>query len=208
MRKKKTIQLWLFWGAVVRAALGIVAIPLAPFLYKEHFLILVLLRPTKEVLLAAGFLARIGNVNLLEVLAAAIPLMMLGVWHFYYLGRQFSSEIQNERLPFIGSKLLPSKRIHELEKVLKKKGPKLVFLGRLAVFPSALLGAAAGSGEMKSKQFLVPDALGAIASFVEVVGIGFLFGSAFKQAGPWITAGGVVILAVAAILLGRYIRRV
>lgn len=208
MRKKKTIGLWLLWGAVFRAALGIIAIPLAPFLYREHFLVLVLLRPTKEVLLAAGFFARIGNVNLLEVLVAAIPLMVLGVWHFYYLGRQYSSEIKNERLPFLGAKLLPSKRIHELEKVLDKKGPKLVFLGRLAVFPSALLGAAAGTSEMKSKQFLVPDGIGALAAFVEVVSVGFLFGAAFKQAGPWITAGGILVLAVGAFFLGRYIRRV
>lgn len=208
MRKKKTVRLWLLWGALFRAALGIIAIPLAPFLYREHFLILVLLRPTKEVLLAGGFLARIGNVNLLEVLAAAIPLMVLGVWHFYYLGRQYSSEIRNERLPFLGSKILPSKKIHELEKVLKKKGTKLVFLGRLAIFPSALLGAAAGTSEMKSKQFLLPDAFGAMAAFVEVVGAGFLFGAAFKQAGPWITAGGISVLAVGAFLFGRYIRRV
>jgi membrane protein DedA with SNARE-associated domain len=208
VRKKKTVRLWLLWGAVFRAALGIIAIPLAPFLYRDHFLILVLLRPTKEVLLAGGFLARIGNVNLLEVLVAAIPLMVLGVWHFYYLGRQYSSEIRNERLPFLGSKILPSKRIDELEKVLGKKGPKLVFLGRLAVFPSALLGAAAGSSEMKSKEFLLPDALGAMAAFVEVVGAGFLFGAAFKQAGPWITAGGVSVLALGAFLFGRYIRRI
>ena len=39
----------LLWAAALRVALGIVAIPLAPFLYKRHFLVLVLLRPTKEI---------------------------------------------------------------------------------------------------------------------------------------------------------------
>lgn len=187
--------------------MGIAAIPLAPLLYRDNFLILVLLRPTKEVLLAAGFLARAGNVRLPEIVIAAVPLMVLGVWHFYYLGRQFSTEINNNRLPLIGSKILPSKRIRHLEKVLDRKGSRLVFLGRLAVFPSALLGAAAGSSDMPSKEYLPADGLGATASIVEVVGAGFLLGAAYKEAGIWITVGGIVALAAAAVVFGRYLRR-
>lgn len=207
MRKNSRLKWALLWGAGARIVLGIVAIPLAPLLYRDDFLILVLLRPTKEVLLAAGFLARAGNIRLPEIILAAVPLMVLGVWHFYYLGRQFSTEIRNNRLPMIGSKILPSKRIRDLEKVLDRKGARLVFLGRLAVFPSALLGAAAGSSEMPSREYLPADGVGAAASIIEAVGAGFLLGAAYKQAGIWITVGGIVALGAAAFLLGRYLRR-
>lgn len=207
MRKSSKLKWALLWGAGARIVLSIAAIPLAPFLYRDDFLILVLLRPTKEVLLAAGFLARAGNVRLPEIILAAVPLMVLGVWHFYYLGRQFSAEIRNNRLPMVGSKILPSKRIRDLEKVLDRKGPRLVFLGRLAVFPSALLGAAAGSSEMPSREYLPADGVGAAASIIEAVGAGFLLGAAYKRAGIWITIGGILALAAAAFLLGRYLRR-
>lgn len=207
MRKNSKLKWVLLWGAGIRIVLGIAAIPLAPLLYRDNFLILVLLRPTKEVLLAAGFLARAGNVRLPEIVIAAVPLMVLGVWHFYYLGRQFSTEIKNNRLPLIGSKILPAERIRHLEKVLDRKGSRLVFLGRLAVFPSALLGAAAGSSDMPSKEYLPADGLGAAASIVEVLGAGFLLGAAYKEAGIWITVGGIVALAAAAVVFGRYLRR-
>src|SRR6476469_615834 len=99
----------LLWLALVRAVLGVIAIPLAPFLYKEHFIVLVLLRPTKEVLLAGGFLVKRGDLNLFALLAAAIPLAILGVWHFYYLGRAFATEIQTGKgLPKFAQRLLPT----------------------------------------------------------------------------------------------------
>src|SRR5687767_164652 len=93
--------------AEVRAVLGLVAIPLAPFLYREHFLVLVLLRPTKEVLLAGGFLVRQDKLHVVQLVAAAIPLAFIGVWHFYYLGRAYAREIQTGKgLPRFAERIL------------------------------------------------------------------------------------------------------
>ena len=140
------------WLAGARIALGILAIPLAPVLYKKHFLVLVLMRPTKEVLLAAGFLARRHEINLFEILAAAVPLAILGVWHSFALGRGYAAEIRNGRLPGIGNRILPVGKIRSMQKLLRKKGTKLVFVGRLAAFPSAVVGTAAGSSGMPPKK--------------------------------------------------------
>lgn len=195
------------WAAAVRVALSVIAIPLAPFLYKKHFLVLVLLRPTKEVLLAGGFLVRQQKVPLLLLTAAAIPLVFVGVWHFYYLGRAYSSEMRSKNLPPVARRLLPEEKMSKLRKVLRKKGPRLVILGRLAVFPSTLVGAAAGSSNMKTKEFLPADAIGGLLSLVEVIGAGFLLGIAYKQAGLWITIAGVLALGGMAFLLGWYLKR-
>src|SRR3954467_6897837 len=100
----------LVWLAAGRAVLGIVAIPFAPALYRDHFVLLVLLRPSKEVLLAAGFLIRDGRVQLLPVLLAAIPLAILGVWHFYVLGQAWAKEISDDNMPRLARRLLPPKR--------------------------------------------------------------------------------------------------
>ena len=197
----------LLWLTVVRAVLGIVAIPLAPGLFREHFVILVLLRPTKEVLLAGGFLVRDGRVSLVSLMVAAIPLLILGVWQFFALGRLFGDDIVKDRLPKPLRRLLPAKRVKSLCAVLTRRGAPLVLLGRLAAFPSSAVAAAAGVSNMETRTFLVADGVGGLLSFVEVVGAGYALGEAYEHAGPWLTGVGVVVLAVCAVLMGRWLKR-
>lgn len=199
---------WLLGLAVVRAVLALIAIPLAPLLFEDHFILLVLLRPTKEVLLAGGFLLREGEVNPLALLLAAAPLMILGVWQFFALGRGYAAEIKRGDVPGLGGRVLPGKRIEAMRKLLSKKGTKVVFIGRLAAFPSTLVAAAAGASKMHTRQFLVADGLGGLVSVVEVVGAGMLLGSAYKEAGPWLTGVGVLALFAMLWLVGRYLKRV
>lgn len=188
--------------------LGIVAIPLAPFLYREHFAVLVLLRPTKEVLLAGGFLIRQGGVHPLIVVLAALPLLLGGVWQFFFLGRAFGDELRSGKdLPKLAQRLLPPKRVKQLCGVLDRKGPKVIFLGRLATFPSSLVGTAAGTSKMETPRFLTSDGAGALVSLVEVIGAGFLLGQAYKSAGPWLTVVGVVALLGMLFVLGRSLTR-
>lgn len=191
-------------AAGIRAVLGVVAIPLVPFLYREHFAALVLLRPTKEVLLAAGFQIRRGDANLLLVVLAAIPLAIFGVWLFFFLGQAFSKELQDgEGLPRFAARMLPTEKIKDLCAVLDDKGPKVIFLGRLATFPSSLLAAAAGASGMPAKKFLPADLLGAVVGIAEVLVAGYLLGEAYKKAGPWLTGVGVIALLAMLFVLGR-----
>ncbi|HEX2259414.1 MAG TPA: VTT domain-containing protein [Actinomycetota bacterium] len=205
MNESKRFRGVLLWAAALRVVLGIAAIPLAPFLYKRHFLVLVLLRPTKEVLLAAAFLARRDRVNLAAAVIAALPLMILGVWLFFYLGKGFSSDTLSKHR--IGSWVLPLDKIRKLRTVLEKKGMKVVFIGRLAAFPSTLVAAAAGSSDMPSRRFLPADGLGAVLGVAEVVVAGYILGETYDSSKPWITALGVAGLVALAVLVGRYLRR-
>jgi membrane protein DedA with SNARE-associated domain len=198
----------LLWLAAGRAALGIIAIPLAPALYRDHFVVLVLLRPSKEVLLAAGFLVRDGRVHLLPVLLAATPLAILGVWHFFVLGQAWAKEINDDKgLPRFAQRVLPPKRIKALTKVLDKKGVMVVLLGRLAAFPSTLIAAAAGASRMKPRRFFAADGLGGLLSIAEVLVAGYLFGAAYKTAGKGITAIGIVVFVGLLVAFGRWLSR-
>lgn len=207
MTKKKRMRMILLWLAGIRIVVGLAAIPLAPFLYREHFIVLVLMRPTKEVLLAAGFLVKAGKVDLLAVLAAAVPLMILGVWQFYYLGRAFRDEIRKGELPGIQGRILSAKKVKKITKTLDKKGPKLVFLGRLAAFSSAVVATAAGAGKMTPREFLPPDGAGAVVSAAIAIGAGYFLGQAYEKASPALSVVGVAALVVAAVLLGRYLNK-
>jgi len=188
-------------------AIGLIAIPLAPFLYREYFLVLVLMRPTKEVLLAGGFLWRLDRVDPIPLVIAALPLSVLGVWQFYYLGRQYADKIGSGKLPGLAGRLLRPDRIKTMQRLLKRKGPRLVFMGRLAAFPSTVVATAAGSGDMPSRRFLPLDGAGAALSIAEVVGAGFLLGETFDEAGPWLTAIGVAVLVAVAVIIARFLRR-
>jgi membrane protein DedA with SNARE-associated domain len=206
-RRSRIGRVPLLWLAAARAVLGIVAIPLAPALYRDHFVVLVLLRPSKEVLLAAGFLIRDGRVHLFPVLLASIPLAILGVWHFYVLGQAWAKEINDDELPRFARRVLPSKRIKALTKVLEKKGVPVVLFGRLAVFPSTLIAAAAGASRMEPRRFFLADGLGGLLSVAEVLIAGYLFGAAYKSAGKGITVIGIIVFVGLLIAFGRWLSR-
>lgn len=203
MKPSERYRGWLLGIAIVRIILGIIAIPLAPFLYKEHFLILVLLRPTKEVFLVGGYLARQGDVNLLEIAIAAVPLSILGVWVFYWLGKGYSKEINSDEMPPIADRIITPKRVKKFDKALDRKEGRLIFLGRMAVLSSAMIAAASGATRMPAKEFLPPDALGGAVSLGLCLGAGYLLGEAHDEAGPWITVGAALALVAFAFILGR-----
>jgi membrane protein DedA with SNARE-associated domain len=184
----------LLWLAAIRGALALIAIPLAPFLYEEHFLILVLLRPTKEVLLAGGYLAAKGDVSLMQIAFAAIPLAIVSVWHSFALGRVHHTEIKNGDLPWLANRVLKPDKVRRTQKVLRRRGSWLVFLGRLAAFPSTVIGLAAGASKMRTATFLTVDGIGGVLALSAVLALGYVAQGASSRA-QWIaTIGGVAML--------------
>jgi membrane protein DedA with SNARE-associated domain len=201
------VRIALLGVLLVRAALGVMAIVLAATLYEEHFVALVLLRPTKDVLLAAGFFIRRGEVGWLPVYLAAIPLAAIGVWASYLLGRSFASDLDDGvDLPGIAGRLLPSRRINDLRTVLDRKGSKVVFFGRLAVFPSVLMAAAAGASGMEPREFAVADTAGLLVAITEVLLVGYVLGEAYDRAGAWLSVVGAVVAVGLMAVLGRWLR--
>lgn len=189
--------------ALVRAALAAGAVLLAPWLYREHAAVLVLLRPTKEVFLFAGFQLREDDLSLGVAVLAALPLLLSGVWIFFGLGRVFADELAEAELPGIAGRVLPKQRLDSLREVLEARGMRVVFLGRLAAFPSSLMAAAAGSAGVSTRSFLVADAVGAVVSLGVTLGLGFALGQAYEEAGPWLTVAGVIGLGALAVVVGR-----
>jgi len=189
-----------------RVGLAVVAIPLVPVLYQDHFLLLVFMRPTKELFLAGGFLARRGDLDLILLVLAAIPLSIFGAWLFYALGRTYAKEIEAGDLPKLADRLLDADKILKLEKALNRQGGKLIFLGRLAVMSSAAVAAAAGALGVAPRRFFPVDLAGGLASIAYTVAAGYFLGEAYERAGPWLTGVGVVALMGFAYILGRSLK--
>lgn len=188
---------------MTRTVLALVAFPLAPWLYDEHAAALVLLRPTKEVFLFAGFVLSEGDSSLLAVVSAALPLLLGGVWVFFGLGRAYREVIRHEELPGLAGRLLPKQRIDRLRDALEDRGTRIVLLGRLAAFPSALTAAAAGASDLPWRRFVVADTAGALLSLAVLLAVGVGLQETYESAGVWVTVAGIVVLAAGAVVLGR-----
>jgi membrane protein DedA with SNARE-associated domain len=194
--------------AILRGLLGLVAIPLAPALFHDHFIVLVLLRPTKEVLLAGGFLLRDGSIGLAPLLAASVPLSVLGVWMFYALGRGYAHELQTgDGLGRWTRRVLSPNRVKAMKGLLREKRRLAILVGRLSVFPSTVLASSAGASDIRTSEFIPLDGLGAVLSVAEVLTIGYLFGAQYSRGSDVITVVGVLVLFAGLVVAGRWLRR-
>jgi membrane protein DedA with SNARE-associated domain len=187
---------WLLYLATLRTVLSMAAIPLAPVLFRRHFVVLALMRPSQAVILAGAFLARQGDVFLPTVLLAAIPMQVLAVWLYFALGRSWDDDIDSDdELPFLAARLLNRNQIKRLRDVLERKGARLVFLARFAIFPTGLVSVSVGASEMAPRRYLAADGAGLALSTAASVGAGYVLGIAYDGAKPWLAAVGVVGLA-------------
>jgi undecaprenyl-diphosphatase len=189
--------------AAARGVLAVVAIPLAPVLYREHPAVLVLLRPSKEVLLFAGYMIRDGKLSLWVTVLAALPLLVFAAWVFFGLGHDYREDLQDADLPGIAGRILPRERIQHLCGAINDRGWPLVLVGRVAIMPSTLVAAAAGAAEVEFRTFALADTAGSAISLGMTIGAGFLLGEARESAGPWLTVLGAVAFLGLATVLGR-----
>jgi membrane protein DedA with SNARE-associated domain len=193
---------------VVRLALPFVAVPLIPLLVFDRIELLVLLRPQKEFLLRGGAQARLsGAPSIAMLLAAYVPFMLVAVWAFFVVGRAYRDRIRGDDTPRWLRRALPPARLELAQRVLAHHGAGIAVLGRLAAFPPTILAAAAGISDVDARRYLGADLAGALSSFALAVGAGWALGETYARAGIWLTAAGLVVLAVLVALLTRWLRR-
>lgn len=195
--------------AVVRYLVPIVAIAAVPaLLASERTLLLVLVRPTKEFLLLGGGLLRTqGEPSALGLFLAAAPLMIVGTWVFFALGRLYGEDLRRGDEPAWLARMLPPDALTTAQRVLERRGPTIAVLARVAALPSTIIAAAAGTSRVRALGFLAADLVGALLAFAAMVGAGVALGDAYRRGGVWLTAVGVVVVVVLISLVTRWVRR-
>jgi membrane protein DedA with SNARE-associated domain len=194
-------------AAIARYAVPLLALPLVPLLLTDRLTLLVLLRPTKDLLLLGGGQRRVlGEPDVLLLLAAYLPLMLFGVWAFYAVGRAYREPLRSGEGPGWLRRAIPPDKLEIAQAVLAKRGPAIAILGRLAALPPTVIAAAAGVSDVDTRRFLAADAVGALASFATVVAAGYTLGRAWETGGAWLTAAGLVLFVALIALLTRWLR--
>ena len=163
-----------------------------------------LLVPGESLVLASGFLAHRGILELDTVMAAAGMGAIAGDSIGYLLGARLGREWLLKKGSRFG---LRRKRLQQGEAFFQRQGPKAVFFGRFIGFARALVPFIAGATRMAYRKFVLYDALGAILWTVAFVTLGYVLGASWRVAEQWISRSGLVFGAVVLLSLLFWLRR-
>lgn len=148
--------------------------------------------PGETAIISAAVLASDGTLNLWLVIVAGALGAMAGDSCAYWLGRLGGPRI----ISFVG-KLAGRDRVAAAERMIRRQGAALVFVGRF--LPGFRLGVnlSCGAGQMAYPRFLLFDTLGAIVWSTQAALLGYFLGKAFADQ-LWVAF--VVALGVAGLV--------
>ena len=152
-----------------------------------------LLVPGESLVLASGFFAHQGILELDAVIAAVALGAVAGDNIGYLLGARLGREWLLKKGSRFG---LRKKRLAQVDAFFQRQGPRAVFIGRFIGFARALVPFVAGASRMSYRRFVVADALGAGLWTVAFVALGYVLGASWQVAEKWISRSGLVLGAV------------
>jgi membrane protein DedA with SNARE-associated domain len=164
-----------------------------------------LLVPGESLVLASGFFAHQGTLQLDAVMAAAGMGAIAGDNIGYFLGARLGREWLLRKGSRFG---LRPRRLAQVERFFQRQGPKAVFIGRFIGFARALVPFVAGASGMPHRKFVLYDALGAVLWTVAFVTLGYVLGASWRVAEKWISRSGLIVGALVLLaLLVFWLRR-
>jgi membrane protein DedA with SNARE-associated domain len=157
-----------------------------------------LLVPGESLVLASGFFAHRGILQLDAVIAAAGMGAIAGDNIGYHLGRRLGRDWLLRKGSRFG---IRKRRLNQAEHFFQRHGPKAVFFGRFIGFARALVPFIAGTSGMPYRKFVLYDGLGAIPWTVGFVLLGYVLGASWRVAEQWISRTGLLLGALLIIAL-------
>lgn len=152
------------------------------------------LLPGETAIIVGAVAAADGRLSLAVVISAGVVGAVAGDSTAYLVGRWGGLGIRR-RL----ARLAGEERIVAAERMVQRRGPALVFVGRFLPGIRIAINLSCGAGHLSYRRFLIFDALGAAAWATQAALLGYFLGRAFERR-PWI--GLLIALGVAAVVGG------
>lgn len=170
---------------------------------------LLLVRPSKEVLLWGGGLWRTtaGDVDVWLLFLAYAPLMVVMNWAFFFIGRAWGPALARGEGPRWLQRSITPEQFARARTLLAKHGPVIAVVGRIAVLPPTVMSAAAGTSDIGVWRYQAADTLGGIAGFVTAVAVGIALGETYEQGGIWLLLGGLALVGVLVWWMTRWLQQ-
>lgn len=154
--------------------------------------------PGETAIVAAAVLAADGSLNLPLVILAGAAGAMIGDSCAYWIGRAGGGPITRFVARFAGKE-----RLEAAERMVKRRGPVLVFVGRFLPGIRIAINLSCGAGQMAYRRFLLFDCLGAIVWATQAGLLGYYAGKAFADQ-TWVAfviAIGITLVAGAGVAI-------
>ena len=156
------------------------------------------------ILLASGFLAYLGALNIWLVIISGFVGAVVGDNIWYYIGRHGGTHFIDNYGKFF---LLTKKRVSKAQKYFDTHGAKTIFFSRF-IFGTRISSAVlAGALGMSRKKFLRSNVAGAGLWACLTVGLGYFFGNSFELLRHYIHQTEVALLILAIIVIIIFILR-
>lgn len=146
----------------------------------------------------AAYLASQSLLVLWQVVMVVVLADLVGDALLYWVGR---TALDRMSVPWRQRLGLSDARIAGLVSAFHTKGTAMLVGGKLTHAAGFAVLAAAGAARMPFGKFLVVNLLATIPKSLAFVGLGLLFGGAHAQIAAWLSAGSVVVIGVAVVLL-------
>ena len=140
--------------------------------FAESGLLLGFILPGDSLLIAAGFVASQGYLNLLVMITVAAVAAIIGDSVGYLFGKKIGPKIFKKE----DSWLFHKDHLIKAEEFYEKHGSKTIIIARFIPFVRTFAPLLAGVGKMTYKKFVTYNIIGGITWSISFIVLGFYFG--------------------------------
>jgi membrane-associated protein len=161
--------------------------------------------PSETVVITAGVVAGVGDLNLGIVIGAAAAGAMAGDNTAYLIGHHYGARLTSR----LAGRARALERLAWAERQLSERGGELIAVGRFIPGGRTAVTLSSGTLRFPWRRFVVYDAAAALGWALYAALLGFFGGEAFKEA-PWkglLLAVGIAFSLTSAIEVVRWYRR-
>ncbi len=147
--------------------------------------------PGHVAILIAGFLAKVGTLDLEWVLAISILGAILGDYIGFLLGRKYGIGLIDRLRPYF---FITDEQLAKARGLLERHTGKAMVIGRFTPATRALMPFLVGAGETSAMKFWVFNIIGGVSWAVISVMVGYIFGAGYHAAAGYL--GRLIALAI------------
>lgn len=157
--------------------------------------------PGHVAILIAGFLARVGTLNVWLVLAISIIGAVAGDYAGFAIGRKYGLGFIDRLRPYF---FISDDQIAKTRDLLNRHTGKAMVIGRFTPATRALMPFLVGAGETSAGKFWAFNLIGGVSWAVVSVMIGYIFGAGYHAAAGYLGRLIVVAIIFAALAIWGY----
>lgn len=158
--------------------------------------------PGETILLASGFLAQQGRLDVGDAVAFGILGAVVGDQIGYWAGRKGGRPFVLRWGRYI---LVTPERLAGAERFFERHGGKAVFLARFVAGLRVFGALVAGTSRMRWSTFFLYNALGGVVWATAAVSVGYLLGGSLDVAERWLGRATLLVAVLVAVALASYL---